>query len=108
MEEAKSDLTNYYGENNPECPSEPLGSCAKSSEVIYPPQEAISKIILERIKMRIHDLTKFTAIDFQIYMPNKNVLVKQTAHRVCWTPNVLPAHISKLLGTDQEGKKTIK
>ena len=111
MEATHSDFTNYYGEHNSECPSCPVGNgnAVESEKLVYPPQEAICECILDRIKLRIPDPSRFTGIDFRIYLPfSKKVLLRQTAYRICQIPNVLPAYISKLLGTDLEGKIKLK
>ena len=106
MEATRSDLTNYYGEHNSECPSCPVGNGAESEQLVYPSQEAICELILDRINLRIPDPSRFTKMDFRIYLPiSKKVLLRQTAHRICRIPNVLPAYISKFLGTDREGKR---
>ena len=105
MEATSSDVTNYYGENNSECPSCSVGNAVESEQLVYKPQEAICELILDRINLRIPDPSRFTRIDFRIYLPfSKKVLLRQTAYRICQIPNVLPAYISKLLGTDREGK----
>ena len=70
MEGSSSDLTDYFGQNDSQCPTEPLGSSSECRQLIHPTQEAIAKIIEDRILMRI-DLSKFTSMGFQIYMPNK-------------------------------------
>ena len=109
MEATRSDLTNYYGEHNSECPSCPVGNAVESEQLVYKSQEAICECILDRINLRIPDPSRFTGIDFRIYLPfSKKVLLRQTAYRICQIPNVLPAYISKLLGTDREGKIKLK
>ena len=109
MEATSSDVTNYYGEHNSECPSCPVGNAVECEQLVYPSQEAICECILDRINLRIPDPSRFTGIDFRIYLPfSKKVLLRQTAYRICQIPNVLPAYISKLLGTDREGKTKMK
>ena len=39
---------------------------------------------------------------FQIYCPSMNVLERQTLHRICQFPDLLPQSIAKLWGTNKE------